>query len=221
MKRRKPKKFVKVFFAIIIIGVIGYVGYLGIKNFLPKKKEPGEVQVVQVTNSIDKYGYTLEDRDTELFKKNFEELKELLNQEDYDKEEYLKLISKLFIIDLYTINNKLSRYDVGGLEYVYSGAVTSFKSVAQNSIYKTVENNLDGTRKQELPEVESVEITDVSEYSFEMPDESKEDGYRVKVSWTYKEKMGYDNSATLVLIKDGEKYGVVYFNPWEIKVGLV
>ena len=126
MKRRKPKKFVKVFFAIIIIGVIGYVGYLGIKNFLPKKKEPGEVQVVQVTNSIDKYGYTLEDRDTELFKKNFEELKELLNQEDYDKEEYLKLISKLFIIDLYTINNKLSRYDVGGLEYVYSGAVTSF-----------------------------------------------------------------------------------------------
>ena len=221
MKRRKPKKFVKVIFVLIILGILGYLGYIGIKNFFPQKKEVGEVQVVQVTNSIDEYGYTLEDRDTELFKTNFEELKELLNQEDYDQEEYLKLISKLFIIDLYTINNKLSRYDVGGLEYVYSGAVTSFKSVAQNSIYKTVENNIDGTRKQELPEVESIEVTDVSEYSFEMPDESKEDGYRVKLSWTYKEKMGYDNSATIVLIKDGNKYGVVYFNSWEFYYSLV
>ena len=100
MKRRKPKKFVKVIFVLIILGILGYLGYIGIKNFLPQKKEVGEVQVVQVTNSIDEYGYTLEDRDTELFKTTFEELKELLNQEDYEQEEYLKLISKLFIIDL-------------------------------------------------------------------------------------------------------------------------
>lgn len=209
MKKRKPKKIVVIIFVLLVISV---VGYFGLKIFLPKKKEPTEIQTVQVTNSIEKYGYTLEDRDTELFKKNFESLKELLNQEDYDKEEYLSLITKLFIIDFYTIDNKLSRYDIGGLEYVYTGAVSSFKSVAQNSIYKTVENNLDGSRKQALPEVDSIEITDISEYKFTMPDESEEDGYRVKASWTYKEKLGYDNSATLVLIKDGEKYGVVYFN---------
>ena len=47
----------------------------------------------------------------------------------------------MFIIDLYTIDNKISRYDVGGLEYVYSGARESLKSVAEDSIYKTVENN--------------------------------------------------------------------------------
>lgn len=209
MKKRKPKKIVVIIFVLLVISV---VGYFGLKIFLPKKKEPTEIQTVQVTNSIEKYGYTLEDRDTELFKKNFESLKELLNQEDYDKEEYLSLITKLFIIDFYTIDNKLSRYDIGGLEYVYTGAVSSFKSVAQNSIYKTVENNLDGSRKQALPEVDSIEITDISEYKFTMPDESEEEGYRVKASWTYKEKLGYDNSATLVLIKDGEKYGVVYFN---------
>ena len=209
MKKRKPKKIVVIIFVLLVISV---VGYFGLKIFLPKKKEPTEIQTVQVTNSIEKYGYTLEDRDTELFKKNFESLKELLNQEDYDKEEYLSLITKLFIIDFYTIDNKLSRYDIGGLEYVYTGAVSSFKSVAQNSIYKTIENNLDGSRKQALPEVDSIEITDISEYKFTMPDESEEDGYRVKASWTYKEKLGYDNSATLVLIKDGEKYGVVYFN---------
>lgn len=209
MKKRKPKKIVVIIFVLLVISV---VGYFGLKTFLPKKKEPTEIQTVQVTNSIEKYGYTLEDRDTELFKKNFESLKELLNQEDYDKEEYLSLITKLFIIDFYTIDNKLSRYDIGGLEYVYTGAVSSFKSVAQNSIYKTIENNLDGSRKQALPEVDSIEITDISEYKFTMPDESEEDGYRVKASWTYKEKLGYDNSATLVLIKDGEKYGVVYFN---------
>ncbi len=216
MKKRKIKRIVIALFLLILLGV-GI--YFGIKTFFLNKKEPGEVQTIQVTNSIEKYGYTLEDRDTELFKTTFEELKELLNKEEYDTEEYLTLISKLFIIDLYTINNKLSRYDIGGLEYVYSEAVPSFKSVAQNSIYKTVENNLDGSRKQSLPEVDSIEITDISEYEFTMPkkdekeEERKEKGYRVKATWTYKEKLGYDNSATLVLIKDGEKYGVVYFNP--------
>lgn len=216
MKKRKIKRIVIALFLLILLGV-GI--YFGIKTFFLNKKEPGEVQTIQVTNSIEKYGYTLEDRDTELFKTTFEELKELLNKEEYDTEEYLTLISKLFIIDLYTINNKLSRYDIGGLEYVYTEAVPSFKSVAQNSIYKTVENNLDGSRKQSLPEVDSIEITDISEYEFTMPkkdekeEERKEKGYRVKATWTYKEKLGYDNSATLVLIKDGEKYGVVYFNP--------
>lgn len=216
MKKRKIKRIVIALFLLILLGV-GI--YFGIKTFFLNKKEPGEVQTIQVTNSIEKYGYTLEDRDTELFKTTFEELKELLNKEEYDTEEYITLISKLFIIDLYTINNKLSRYDIGGLEYVYSEAVPSFKSVAQNSIYKTVENNLDGSRKQSLPEVDSIEITDISEYEFTMPkkdekeEERKEKGYRVKATWTYKEKLGYDNSATLVLIKDGEKYGVVYFNP--------
>ena len=209
MKKKKIRKSIMVLMILIVIGVGGY--FVATK-ILFKKKEDAPVQVIQVTSSIERYGYTLEDRDTDLFKKNFEELKELLNQEEYDKEEYLTLMSKLLIIDLYTINNKLSRYDIGGLEYVYEGARASFKTVAENTIYKTVENNLDGTRNQELPEVEEIEITDISEYKFTMPDESTVEGYRVKASWSYVKSLGYDTAATLVFIPDGEKLGMVYFD---------
>ena len=207
----KKKKIVVLVILLLFI-FIGLGVYVYFKFMKPKPVEQ-QPTVFEVTNQIDSYGYTLEDRDTELFKTNFEELKSLLNEEDYDKEKYVSLVSKLFIIDLYTINNKISRYDVGGLEYVYSGARESLKSVAEDSIYKTVENNIDKSRTQKLPEVSSIEVSSVETYTFKMPDDTTSEGYKVKLSWEYKESLGYDTSGTIVVIPDGElKYGVVYFN---------
>ena len=194
--------------ALIGVGIVGYFFF-----FYEKPVAETPVNEVQITNTIEEYGYNLDDRDTALFKEKFEELKNLLNEENYDVEEYVSLISQLFIIDLYTIDNKMSRYDVGGLEYVYSGAVSSFQSVVEGSIYKTVENNLDGSRTQDLPEVASVTVDSIKETTFTMPDESVVNGYGVNLSWTYVEKLGYDNSATIILIPDQQKYGVVYYDP--------
>ena len=194
--------------ALIGVGIVGYFFF-----FYEKPVAETPVNEVQITNTIEEYGYNLDDRDTALFKEKFEELKNLLNEEEYDVEEYVSLISQLFIIDLYTIDNKISRYDVGGLEYVYSGAVSSFQSVVEGSIYKTVENNLDGSRTQDLPEVASVTVDSIKETTFTMPDESVVNGYGVNLSWTYVEKLGYDNSATIILIPDQQKYGVVYYDP--------
>lgn len=194
--------------ALIGVGIVGYFFF-----FYEKPVAETPVNEVQITNTIEEYGYNLDDRDTALFKEKFEELKNLLNEENYDVEEYVSLISQLFIIDLYTIDNKISRYDVGGLEYVYSGAVSSFQSVVEGSIYKTVENNLDGSRTQDLPEVASVTVDSIKETTFTMPDESVVNGYGVNLSWTYVEKLGYDNSANIILIPDQQKYGVVYYDP--------
>ena len=194
--------------ALIGVGIVGYFFF-----FYEKPVAETPVNEVQITNTIEEYGYNLDDRDTALFKEKFEELKNLLNEENYDVEEYVSLISQLFIIDLYTIDNKISRYDVGGLEYVYSGADSSFQSVVEGSIYKTVENNLDGSRTQDLPEVASVTVDSIKETTFTMPDESVVNGYGVNLSWTYVEKLGYDNSATIILIPDQQKYGVVYYDP--------
>lgn len=206
------KRKYKVLLSILAILILIASGIFVYCKFFKTNSSSAPINTIKVTNSIDKYGYTLEDRDTALFKEKFEELKTLLNKEDYDKEEYVKLISQLFIIDLYTIDNKISRYDVGGMEYVYSKAQSSLKSVAENSLYKTVENNLDNTRTQSLPLVSDITVDDISSYDYTMPDDSEVSGYRVKLSWTYKTNMGYDTKGTLVLIPEGEKYGVVYFN---------
>lgn len=206
------KKYKILMIVIISIAVI-LGGLLIYQQFFYKKPVETPVNTVTVTNTIDEYGYTLEDRDTVLFEEKFHELEALLNQEDFDQEEYVSLVSQLFIIDFYTIDNKISRYDIGGLEYVYTDAVASLKSVAQNSIYKTVENNLDGSRTQQLPEVSSITVDSISDYEYIMPDESTVSGYRVALSWTYTENLGYDHEGVLVLIPDGNKVGVVYFNP--------
>lgn len=207
-KKYKIMLTVLVIFIFILAGISCYFYFF---------KKDNEVKVpvneVKVTNSIEKFGYNLDDRDTDLFKSKFEELKVLLNNEDYDVEEYVTLVSELFIIDLYTIDNKISRYDVGGLEYVYKDAVSSFQTVIENSIYKTVENNLDDTRTQDLPIVSDINLDSIKETTFTMPDESVVNGYAVKLSWNYVEDLGYDNSATLILIPDEQKYGVVYYNP--------
>lgn len=202
---------ITLFILLILILIIG--GSCGYYYFFYKKEEqPPTINEVKITNNIENYGYTLEDRDTELFKEKFEELQQLL-KEEYEKEEYLKLVSQLFIIDLYTINNKISRYDIGGLEYVYNAALPSFKSVVESSIYKTVENNIDGKRTQNLPEVASIEVNETSEMTYQMPDESEVSGYRVKMTWAYKEDLGYDTEGVLILIPDNNKLAVVFYKP--------
>ena len=208
---QKKYKIILIVLAVIIMIGIGISCYFFLFNKKPEEQLP--VNEVKVTNTIEKYGYNLDDRDSELFKSKFDELKTLLDTENYDIEEYVSFVSELFVIDLYTIDNKISRYDVGGLEYVYTDAVSSFQSVAENSIYKSVENNLDDTRIQDLPEVLDIVLDSIKETTFTMPDESVVDGYAVKLSWEYVENLGYDTAATLILIPDNQKYGVVYFNP--------
>ena len=208
---QKKYKVILIVLAVVILIIVGISCYFFLFNKKPEEQIP--VNEVKVTNTIEKYGYNLDDRDSELFKIKFDELKTLLDTENYDIEEYVSFVSELFVIDLYTIDNKISRYDVGGLEYVYTDAVSSFQSVAENSIYKTVENNLDDTRIQDLPEVSDIVLDSIKETTFTMPDESVVDGYAVKLSWEYVENLGYDTAATLILIPDNQKYGVVYFNP--------
>lgn len=208
---KKKYKILIVLFIILLLLGVGLGIYF--TCFKEKKVESPPINEIKVTNSIDEYGYTLEDRDTKYFKEKFEELKELLNQEEFEQEEYIKLISELFIMDLFTIENKISRYDVGGLEFVYKDSVSSFKSVLENSIYKTVENNLDGTRNQSLPIVNEVTVTDVKETTYEMPDESIVNGYQVNLSWNYEKDLGYDDKGVIILIPEEKKMGVVFYKP--------
>ena len=52
-------------------------------------------------------------------KTEFDVLKANLESDTIDEEAYALSIAKLFIIDLYTMNNKINKYDIGGIEYVY------------------------------------------------------------------------------------------------------
>ena len=189
------KKKYKIALILIIILIIIVTLFMALKFFL--KNEPAEP--VKVVDSIENFSYTLDDRDTELMKNTYNELKEVLNN-DIDYEKYAELLAKLFVIDLFTMNNKVNRYDVGSTEYVYPDSVDNFKTNVEDTIYKTMENNSNGKRKQDLPEVKSITLEEIIEDTYAIGEETY-DSYVVSLNWEYVTDYGYDDTATITLIE--------------------
>ena len=128
--RKKYKVLLKLITFIFIVIVLILLG----KNFFLKEN----IKEAQVIDSINSFEYTLDDRDTKLMKDNYQELKEVLKENPINDEKYASSIAKLFIIDLFTLDNKVNKYDVGAIEYVYPDARSNFKLNATDTIYKNV-----------------------------------------------------------------------------------
>ncbi len=174
-------------------------------------KDPEEPKQVTEVASISGYGYVLEDRDTPLYKETFEKLAEVLKQDTIDEEEYAKLLGMLYIIDLYTIDNKLNKYDVGSMDFVWPDAKENFKLKVQDTIYKYVEDNSFDKRNQSLPVVSAVNVEDIKEDKIKVGEE-KYEGYKMNMTWEYTTDMGYDKNCELVLVKNDGKIYVVEEN---------
>ena len=197
---------------------------------------------VKVLDSIEEYGYSIKDRDSELFKKEYEELKKILNEKEIDEKKYSEQVAKMFIIDLYTINSKVNKYDVGGRDYFYNTKVDMYDSKVMDTLYSNVQDDTYGDRKQELPIVKSIELKDTSEDSYVFIDNvivddvtgvkscvegytiSKNDNtkcvkevdkvYVINLEWDYDKDMGYDNKGSVVVAKeDGKRWSVVEYKP--------
>ena len=100
--KKKPKKKVLPTITIVFILIIGII--IISRMFLSPKK----VEEVKVVSTIEKYNYTLDNNETDVYQKYFKELDECLKKEEIDRVEYSNLISKLFVIDFYTLNNKIT-----------------------------------------------------------------------------------------------------------------
>lgn len=202
--KKKFKRLIMIFIVIAILLIISFLVYKLLKNNNTNDN-------IKVVDSIEKYGYNLDDRDSALMKSKYEELKKVLNSDEIDYEEYAKILAELFIIDLFTLNNKINKYDVGSAEYVYPDSIENFKLNVEDTIYKHMENNSDGKRKQDLPEVSGSNITAINTGEF-LIDEENYDSFIVELNWDYVKDLGYDDSATITLINlDNKLYVVEYF----------
>lgn len=201
------KKKYKVILIIIIILIVLLAASIVAVKLLSKSDNKDAVKVV---DSIDEFGYTLDDRDTKLMKNTYNELKNVLISDEINYEEYAKKLAELFVIDLFTMDNKVNRYDVGSTEYVYPDNVDNFKTNVEDTIYKSMENNSDGKRRQDLPEVSSITNSSVEGSTF-LFGEDEYDSYVVSITWDYVDDLGYDDNATITLIElDNKLYVVEY-----------
>lgn len=190
----------------IIICVILLVYFIGgiIYNFSGASDKRNNSKKVDNSIQIKGFDYLCSEDETELYKSEFKILKKNLENSNINYLEYAHSISKMFIIDLYTLSNKKNMYDVGGTDFVYPDAVENYKLNVENTLYKYMEDNTDGKRKQELPEVSEVLITSDEEIEFTINEQTYE-GYKINLDISYVKDLEYDEKAEVILIKN-DKY---------------
>lgn len=202
MKNKKRK--IIIITCIVFIILLGVFIYLYLTNYDKKDKDISDTRVV---SEIKKYNYTLNENATAYYKEKFNELLEL-SEEEIDDEKFVSLITSLFLSDYYTLNNKRDKLDVGGLQFILEKEKDDFLKVSTNTIYKYLENNYNGNRKQNLPIVTDIVInkTDKIKYTYL---NKTEDAYQISASIKYQEDLGYQREVTLVLVGDNNKFSIV------------
>lgn len=197
--KKKPKR---ILIGILVVVAVAAIAYVAINTFGGK-----EVKEAKVLKTIKKYGYTLKDNKTKRYQEMFAELDKILKKDPVDEEKYAKQITKMFIYDFYSQEDKSAKTDVGGTDFIYQANLENFLENAEDTYYKYVESNIYGDRKQDLPVVDEITIDSVEQTEFAYGETADENAYEVKVSWTYTDDdfSDYQSEATLTFIHEGIK----------------
>jgi len=199
----------KLFYFVMISLILVVIIVIGVKFTLEfLVKDDKNVVTKKELDSLELYGYTLDDYDSDLYKEYFNDLKGTLNSKEVNYEDYAKEIVKLFVSDFYTLDNKLTSSDIGGVEFIPSDMVENFKMHAGDTMYNHVKTNIYGDRVQKLPIVKSVEVTNIENITYTYKDKEYS-AYRVSSRWEYQEDLGYKNNEIFTLIKDNNKLYIV------------
>ncbi len=202
MKLKKSVKRILLIALILIIAGIALLIYNQTRGSKTVKK-------ATVVNEIKEYGYTLKSNKAKAYKEMFHELQKILEKKEIDEEEYVSQISKMFILDFYSLSDKIANTDVGGVDFVHSAAQANFLVKAEDTLYKYVQNNMYDNREQDLPTVEEVTIKNIETTSYTFGDITDNKAYQIEVEWTYTTDNDYQTSATLVFVHENNKLSLV------------
>lgn len=200
MKKRKLKKKVVILIILIVVLIICITGFI-----LYKTLSKNQVAEAKVIDSIEEYGYVLEDDQPKIYQDLFKELSKVLQAENVDEEEYARLISQMFSIDFYNLENKVSKNDVGGTMFISTDYVDNFTLKASDTVYKYIEHNLYNDRDQNLPVVTSSSVNKLENVTYKYENINDDNAYEVTVNLEYKEDLGYPTEIVLTLIHNDKK----------------
>lgn len=204
-KRKRKIKYGRIFTLLIIVCLLAFLGVMAYDKLNVKEVKTKKIKNI---STIKEYDYVLKENASAYYKKLFKKLDSVLSKEEVDEEEYLNLTCQMFVSDFFNLDNKVSKNDVGGVQFVYKDYQTDFEKYAMDSIYKSVESNVYGNRRQSLPIVEEVECSKVKNELFKYGDSSDDKAYVVDFDIKYKDDMGYQTEGSLVIIHSDKKLEV-------------
>jgi len=120
----------------------------------------------QTSDDLPSIGYELRPNATDYQLELFDKLihaHQSFYEEDSTRnlEEYASVIVRNFIADFFTLSNKHSRSDVGGLQFFSDEVVDDFRNFAIDDFYLYLNLHLDNFEHETLPTVNSTTILDV------------------------------------------------------------
>lgn len=200
----KLKKKVKVTITVLIVLILLGGGAYYYYNYMNKKDTK-----VTVEHEIKDYGYKLKNSKSTAYKKMFYKLEKILKEDPVNEESYVKQIAKMFLLDFYSLSDKAAKTDVGGIDFVNTTASTDFLEKAQDTVYKYLESDIYKQRKQTLPTVSDVKITNVEKTSYKYKDTTDDSAYVVKANITYEKDLDYPTKAVLTFVHEDKKLSLV------------
>lgn len=206
-KRNEKNSSFSILVVLLLLGLIVVGCYHFYQEFFNS-----DMGTITVVSKMDDYPYYLNSNATRLYKKYYKLLEGELKDSKVDEENYVKLIAQLFSIDFYTLNNKLTNQDIGGIQFISPLLQEKFSNEAKNTVYKYVENNITGKRNQELPEVKKVNVSDIQNVSYEKNNFSDSSAFQVLVELEYVTDLDYPNTLELFFVHEDNKLVLVEFD---------
>lgn len=208
-KRKRKIKYGRILVLLFIFCLLAFLGIMAYGKLNVKEEKTKKVKNI---STIKEYDYVLKENATGYYKKLFKKLDSVLNKDKVDEEEYMNLACQMFVSDFFNLDNKVSKNDVGGVQFVYKDYQSDFEKYAMDSMYKSVESNVYGNRRQDLPIVEEVLCSKVKSETFKYGESSDDKAYVVDFDIKYKEDLGYQTEGSLIIIHNGKKLEVASMN---------
>ncbi|MFV0275468.1 MAG: hypothetical protein ACK5HL_04450 [Bacilli bacterium] len=205
-------KIIKILISLIFITLV-IIGAIYIFKNINSSNKTTTSNEVKIEKDIHEFGYILETNRSKFYKKEFENLSNILKKEEIDYEKYATSLSILFVYDLYNLNSKTSKNDIGGTLFIHKDLVDNYVLNVQTTLYNHIENNFKGDRTQVLPEVTNVTLEKIEKSSYEYKDKIYHDSYDIVLNINYKEDLEYTTKVELNVVKeDDDKLYVVELN---------
>ncbi len=203
--KKSVKKKLIIVLVVLLVCALGIGGYFAYKEF-----ENTPTNKAKVVDKIDDYGYELESDAPKVYKDLFKQLVSVLKEDPVKDEEYAKLVAQMVVVDFYNLENKVSKNDVGGTQFILESYKDNFILEASDTVYKYLEHNLYKDRKQELPEIKEVSLKDIKKIEYSYEKLKDKEAYEAIVELTYKEDLGYPINVTVKMLHNDKKLEVFY-----------
>ena len=160
------------------------------------KEETKEVEeVVEEVELVKNNRYVEPVRPSNVQKIAFNDLTQAVEQNKDRKpsQEEAKQVAINFVYDFFTMKNKESRNDIGGLQFIPSDSIRKYMEFSQSYYYGNYATIVNEYGKKALPEVTNVEVVEETPASFTYNDTIC-DGYKFRINATYADtKIGDEN----------------------------